>query len=253
MVFLLSNDDGVRAPGLAALREALEPWGRCIVVAPEGERSASGHAFTMHRPLRLRRLEHDVYSVDGSPADAVYVGLHHVCPEPPDLVVAGINRGANICQDIFYSGTVAAAMEGAMAGFPAVAASLFFRRRRPTDEHHWDVAGKQVQKVCGWVIENGLPPGTVLNLNVPDVPARELRGLKTTCVGRHSYRRQVEERKDPRGRSYLWLGGEHWRIEPVPGSDGIAVRDRYASVTPLQMDLTATAVLPSLEEHFGAL
>ena len=228
---LLSNDDGFATPGIRAMRESLSAHAEVVTVAPETEQSASSHSLSLHRPLRLRAVEAGVFAVDGTPADCVYVALHagtRVLPRKPDLVVSGINHGMNLGQDAFYSGTIAAAREGALQGMPAVATSAHHR----VDLH----AAAAVTTVVALELLRERPArGALLNLNFPDAWTGGIRG---TRLGARIYDEIVEFRVDPRGREYLWIGGPGVRHERDPGSDTDAYDDGYASITPLALDLT---------------
>ncbi|MGO8999576.1 MAG: 5'/3'-nucleotidase SurE [Polyangiaceae bacterium] len=230
---LLSNDDGVGSQGLAAMREALRQRFDVIVIAPETEQSASSHSLSLHRPLRLRKLEEGLFALDGTPADCVYVALHggtKVVPRRPDLVVSGINRGLNLGQDVFYSGTVAAAREGALRGIPALAVSA---------HPNADLAavGRLATRVSLELLAQraGDSRGALLNLNVPKRWNGEIRA---TRIGSRIYEETVDFRTDPRGREYLWLGGPGVRHERNTGTDTDAYDDGAASITPLVLDLT---------------
>lgn len=240
MDILLANDDGIDATGLRALEEALAPLGTCWTVAPEREQSAQSHALTLHKPLRVRPHGERRWSVSGTPADCVYIAVHHLLPRRPTIVVSGINRGANLGNDVFYSGTVAAAMEGALHGFPAVAISLV---RRGGGAARWDTAGIVARRVVEAAVKNGLPAGAVLNVNVPDIPPEDLKGVKVTRLGRHEYEPLVTLREDPRGGTYYWIGGLAEHFAPTPGTDAPAVLEGYAAVTPLQPDFTRESLL----------
>ena len=239
MRFLVSNDDGVEAPGIRALAEALAALGEVVVCAPDREQSATSRSISLHRPLRIEKLEPwgeggaiERWAVDGTPTDAVYVGLHHVLKgRLPDVVASGINRGANLAADVHYSGTVAAAMEGCVFGLPSFAVSLVGRGGR--DYTH---AAAFAASLAREIATRGLPRGTLLNVNVPPgVP----EGAQITCIGKRSYSAAVVEKLDPRGRAYYWIGGDEQAHERVAGSDCDAVFDRrQISVTPLQLDLT---------------
>jgi 5'-nucleotidase len=227
-LILLSNDDGVHAPGLVELRKALLDVATVITVAPETEQSATGHGITLHRPVRYRRLSPDVHALDGTPVDCVYVALHlpDVLPRRPDLVVSGINHGPNLGSDVFYSGTVAAAREGALRGI----ASIAFSQNGEGDM-------KESAGICASVVERllaaVLPAGDTVLLNV-NLPAGRPRGIRVTRLGRRHYVEGVDKRQDPRGRHYLWIGGPYSaHHEPIEGSDTEAIDEGYASITPL--------------------
>jgi 5'-nucleotidase len=232
-VILVSNDDGVHADGIRALAAALEPLGRVYTVAPETEQSATSHAITLSRPLRLRQLDERCFAVDGTPVDSVYVALHHrdLLPERPAVVVSGINHGLNLGSDVFYSGTVAAAREGALRGVPAIAVSL----ARGGDRA---LAGRIAHDLVAALLARRRARGTrsvLLNVNVPPGP---VRGLRTTRLGPRLYDEIVEMRTDPRGQQYLWIGGPNVSHPPSRGTDTAAYEAGYASVTPLSIDLT---------------
>lgn len=233
-LILASNDDGVRAPGILALRDALRSLGRVVVVAPEREQSAGSHAITLSRPLRHRRVDEDVHAIDGTPVDCIYVALHHppLLPRRPDVVVAGINHGANLGLDVFYSGTVAAAREGALRNIPSIAFSML--------GHHDELAlvAAQAREMVAALMEVARPEseGVLLNVNFP---AETAKGARATRLGRRHYAEGVVVRRDPRGREYFWIGGPgDVSNEPVEGSDTEAVEQGYVSVTPLSLQAT---------------
>lgn len=245
MLLLLSNDDGIDAPGLHALEAALAPVGDVVVVAPATEQSAKSHALTMHEPLRVDARGNRRFAVSGTPADSVYLGVHRLCGGRPDVVVSGINRGTNLGDDVHYSGTVAAAREGALQGIPAVAVSLQVDGKQPGGPRHWGTAGEAVRRIVEEVLRNGLPPGCFLNLNVPDVA--RLPGVRAVSLGRRLYEPLVQENRDPRGRAYYWIGGGHLAFCDEPGTDGHAFSRGFATVTPLQPDFTHRDALRALE------
>lgn len=230
---LVTNDDGFQSEGLRALASAMDALGEVWVVAPEVEQSATSHAISIHRPLRLREVRPRFYAVDGTPTDCSWLGIHHVMRERrPALVVSGINHGPNLADDVTYSGTIAAAMEASIIGVPAIAFSLA----------GWGVsdfapAARFARALAGAALANELPPNLLLNVNVP--PGVDPDGYVVTRLGKHSYGSDVVEKKDPRGRSYFWIGGNEYQHEDIPGSDCNAVlREKRISVTPLMLDLT---------------
>ena len=243
MRFLVSNDDGVEAAGLRALAESLATLGQVTVCAPDREQSATSRSISLHRPLRIEQLpswgEIERWAVDGTPTDAVYVGLNHVLKgRRPDVVASGINRGPNLANDVHYSGTVAAAMEGCVGGVPSFAISLI----RTRDYAH---AARFAAHLARQIGQHGLPPGTLLNVNVPP---GEPTGAEITRIGRRSYLASVVEKLDPRGRAYYWIGGDEQAHENVPGSDCNAVFDsKRISVTPLHLDLTRHELVEELK------
>ncbi len=234
---LLSNDDGVSAPGLLALRDALAEHATVVVCAPDQNQSATSHALSLHRILRLRRPSEGVYSLDGTPADCVYVALHagkRVLPRRPDLVVSGMNHGLNLGIDVFYSGTVAAAREAALRGIPSIAVSADARADRAAAAR---LGAKLALAMHASFDRAKGKPAPLLNVNIPPGDRWDVR---PTCLGARLYKEDVEFRKDPRGREYLWLGGPGVRHERDAGTDTDAYDDGAASVTPLRLDLTAT-------------
>ncbi|MBX7115045.1 MAG: 5'/3'-nucleotidase SurE [Myxococcaceae bacterium] len=241
MRILVSNDDGAQAPGLQALVEAVSDLGEVWVVAPESEQSASSHSLSLHRPLRIRKLKPNFFAVDGTPADCVHLAVNHLMKDKkPSLVLSGINHGPNLADDIFYSGTVAAAREGALLGFPAIAFSL--AARSP-----WDFAAgaKFARSLAQAALHMKLPGRALLNVNIPGQP-KDL-GYEITQLGRHSYGSEVVEKTDPRGRRYYWIGGSDYDFEPIEGSDCMAIHTHQRiSVTPLRLDLTGVDHLPML-------
>lgn len=244
---LCSNDDGVHARGLLAVADALTPFADVVVVAPETEQSAMSHSLTLHRPLRLRRVADDRWAVDGTPADCIYLALHlesregvpKVLPRRPDLVVSGVNRGINLGQDVFYSGTVAAAREGALRGVPALAASSDLAKDAQGNLVYDPApAAALVASIARAML--ALParvaaePPLLVNLNVPVGP---LRGVRATKLGTRMWTEWVEQRVDPRGRSYYWIGGGAAQHPQIPGTDTEAHDAGLASLTVLQLDL----------------
>jgi len=243
MLILVSNDDGIQAPGLKPLVSALSTLGEVVVVAPDRERSATSHAFTMHDPLRVEERSPGWISVSGTPADCVYLALNHLLDRRPGLVVSGINRGANLATDVIYSGTVAAAMEARMAGVPSMAVSLSIRRGQP---QNWDTAAALAAGLAKDLLASG--ELRLLNLNVPDRPASEVLGLRACPLSRRHYHPSAEERYDPRGRSYFWLGGGHSHFEGAVDTDGPLVGEGWATVTPLHYDWTEHEAVQGLRD-----
>jgi 5'-nucleotidase len=236
---LLSNDDGVHAPGLAALGAAF-PDDEVWVVAPDREQSASSHSISLHRPLRVVEVAPQRYAVDGTPTDAVYMGLNLVLRDRrPDIVLSGVNHGPNLGNDVLYSGTVAAAMEGALLGCPAIAVSL--ASRKPEDfEHAAAFAAALARRV---IAARGAP--VLLNVNVP--PGR-VKGYRFVRLGKRTYGNEVVENVDPRGRKYYWIGGERPTNEDIPQSDCNCVfQDGLVSVTPLHLDWSDDALVSEMQ------
>ena len=233
MEILITNDDGITAPALYALRERLADLGHVVIVAPDRDQSATSHSLTLYRPMRIERPETDVYSIDGTPTDCVVVAAHGLLPRPPDLVVSGVNRGPNMGDDVFYSGTVAAAVEGALQGLPALAFSLV-----ASGLADFNYAAEFARSLVGTVLARGLPAKSLLNVNLPNRPRAEVQGVRVTRLGKRVYQDTLIERLDPRGRAYYWIGGQDPVWERQPGTDFSAVTEGYISVTPLALDLT---------------
>jgi 5'-nucleotidase len=238
---LVTNDDGYQSPGLLALARALVSLGHVTVFAPDHNWSAAGHTKTMHKPLRITESAlpdgTPLYVTTGTPSDCVGLALLGIVNRPLDLVVSGINQGSNLGHDITYSGTLAAAMEGAVYGIPAIAASHELQEDFAPD---YDYAAGVIALVAQRVLEHGLPPDTLLSVNFPALPPAQVRGLRVTRLGRRIYRDVLVERADPRGRPYYWIGGEPPTGNPEEGTDIGALVQGYISVTPLNLDMTDT-------------
>ncbi len=232
---LISNDDGVHARGIKTLRKALEQIADVTVVAPDRERSGASHSLTMDVPLRTHRIRDNIIAVDGTPTDCVLLALKLLLPEPPDLVVSGINRGANMGDDVTYSGTIAAAMEATLMGIPAIAVSLC---RCESGAYDYEASAGIAREVALMVLERGLPEGTLLNVNVPNIPREEITGVEVARQGKQVYEEAVVEKQDPRGRTYYWIGGQLTSWEPEPDTDYAAVSQGLVSITPIHLDLT---------------
>jgi len=241
---LITNDDGITSGGLYLLRQELQDLGRVFIVAPDRDQSATSHSLTLYRPMRIERPEPDVYAIDGTPTDCVLVAAHGLLERPPGLVVSGVNRGPNMGDDVFYSGTVAAAIEGAMQGVPAIAVSLASSGAGRVD---FQYACQFTRRLVGTVLEKGLPAKSVLNVNVPQKRDDEIKGVRVTRLGKRTYQDTLIERTDPRGRAYYWIGGDAPIWEPEEGTDFLAVDQGYVSVTPLHLDLTDNALRTTLE------
>jgi len=234
-LILVSNDDGIHSEGLTALADAVRPLGEVVVVAPDRERSAVSHALTLHRPLRVVPRGPGEHAVDGTPTDCVNLAINGILPRRPALVVSGINKGANLGDDVTYSGTVSAAMEGTLLGVPSMAVS-----RADAGEAGFESAGAVARLVASRVLVEGLPAKTLLNVNVPAGPAS---GIRMTRLGHRVYREKIVQETDPRGLPYYWIGAGPPEWNEDEGSDIFAVNRGLASVTPLHLDLT----------HYGAL
>jgi 5'-nucleotidase len=238
---LVTNDDGVRSTGIHALAAALRSIGDVVIVAPHTEASAIGHALTLRRPLRMEQVGDRVYEVDGTPTDCVNIAITKLFDPLPDLIVSGINKGLNLGDDVTYSGTVAGAMEGALLGVPSIAVSL----ERTRGEYDFAPSAAAAASVAAFVLRQGPPPPTFLNINVP---TGRPKGFRLTVQAKRNHVTMVDERCDPRGNPYYWIeeGQNDW--EPHDRSDYQAVRDGYVSVTPLQPDLTDYSAVESLQD-----
>ncbi len=245
---LLTNDDGVHAPGLLTLRQTLERVAEVTVLAPNHNWSAAGHTKTMHKPLRVSSVHladgTPAWMTTGAPSDCVGLALLGLVPRRPDLVVSGINCGANLGHDLTYSGTVAAAMEAVIKGVPAIAVSLDAHSAGDTPD--FSPAAYLAAWLAVRVLHHGLPADTFLNVNVPHLPPPEIRGLQVTRLGRRVYQDVLVVRQDPRGQPYYWVGGEPLSGEPDEGTDLWAVAHGYVSVTPVQMDMTAYSLMETI-------
>ena len=243
-LILITNDDGITAPGIAALAGALDALGEVWVYAPDREQSAVGHGISLHRPLRVHEIKKQWYRVDGTPTDCIMLAVHGHLARPPDLVVSGINNGANLGDDVTYSGTVAGAHEGMLLGFPSMAISNI-----SFTPEHFDASARVAAFLATHLLEQGLPKDTMLNVNVPDRPYDELAGIEITRMGRGAYNVDIVERKDPRGTEYYWIGGSRPTERSEAGSDFEAVDRGVVSVTPLHRDYTNQTALELLKQR----
>ncbi len=243
MIVLVSNDDGIRAAGIQALAAALVELGDVWVVAPDREQSAVSHALSLHRPLRVEQVDERSFAVDGTPTDCIILAVNKLLPERPALVVSGINHGGNLGDDITYSGTVSAAIEGTLLGIPSIAVSLVGR-----EGLDFAPAASFATELSRSVLDQGLPQDTFLNVNVPPLPAAELRGFAVTRQGKRRYGDAIVEKVDPRGRVYYWIGGDDLGFVHGEGSDCSAVEEGFISVSPLHLDLTNYDSLPRVSE-----
>jgi len=240
-LILVCNDDGIDSPGIQQLATSLDGLADLCVVAPESEQSAVGHAITVRDPVRAHEFEFDVpsgaipaWAVSGTPADCIKLAVAQILDRKPDLVVSGINRGPNTAVNVLYSGTVSAATEGSILGCDAIAFSLC-----DWTAEDYDVAGIWTRRIVRRVLETGLPPGVLLNVNIPDLPAAEIQGLKVTRQARSRWEESFEARQDPFDRRYYWLTGTFVNLDNGNETDLNAIEDGYVSVTPLQHDMTA--------------
>ncbi|RLA28758.1 MAG: 5'/3'-nucleotidase SurE [Gammaproteobacteria bacterium] len=247
MRILLSNDDGYQADGLATLALSLRGVADLVIVAPDRNQSGASHSLTLDRPLRVGQTRDGMYYVNGTPTDCVHLALTGLFETDPDMVVAGINHGANLGDDTLYSGTVAAAAEGRFLGLPAIAVSLV-----GDDPRHFDTAGQAIREIIGQLHENPLPQDTTLNVNVPDVPYGDLRGFKATRLGYRHRAEPVVESRDPKGRLLYWVGPAGAGQDAGPGTDFHAVENGYVSVTPIHFDLTQRSTIEHLQTWLPA-
>lgn len=243
MRILITNDDGVHSQGLRILARRLKSLGEVTVIAPDRERNAASHALTLHKPLRVERLADGLYGVNGTPTDCVNLGANALLEHRPDLVVSGINKGGNLGDDVTYSGTVSAAIEGTLLGIPSFAVSLL-----NDGEFHFATAAEFAVRLARLIEGQGLPKDTLLNVNVPNLPISAIRGVKITCLGKRIYdKSNIVAKTDPRGRAYYWIGVNETSWEDRKDTDDLAIRDRMVSVTPIHLDLTNYAVLDRLQ------
>ncbi len=241
---LVSNDDGVDAPGIKALAAELRKIGNVTVVAPDRERSAASHSLTVDVPLRASHIATDVVSVVGTPTDCVLLAIKNLLPEPPDLMVSGINRGPNVGDDVTYSGTVAAAMEATILGVPAIAISL---AHGESGKYDYAFAARMAREIALMALENGLPRGTLLNVNVPNLPESEIGGVEIVRQGKQVYEDSIIPKSDPRGRKYYWIGGYASVCDEQTDTDIAAVKRGNVAVTPVHLDLTDYATMDEIE------
>jgi len=236
MEILISNDDGIEAPGIRVLANSMRGLGGVTIVAPDKNRSGASNSLTLDAPIRIKETEEGVYRVSGTPTDCVHVALTGFLDEDPDIVVSGINSGANLGDDVIYSGTVAAAMEGRFLGFPAIALSLVFGEN--SQQHYYDTAGEAAIRLVKQLQRDPLPADTILNVNVPDCPWSEIRGFEVTRLGHRHRAEPAIKAMDPRGREMYWIGPAGAEQDAGPGTDFDAVRRKFISVTPIHVDLT---------------
>lgn len=233
MKILLSNDDGYRAEGLRRLAERMKLLSEVVVVAPDRNRSGASNSLTLRYPLRVGQGDDGFYYVDGTPTDCVHLAITGLMEQEPDMVVSGINSGANLGDDILYSGTVAAAMEGRFLGLPAIAVSL-----AGTECKHYATAAEAVERIVKLLPNHSLPNDSILNINVPDIPIHDIKGFQATRLGHRHKSEPVVRSTDPQGEEIYWVGPAGAEQDAGPGTDFYAVRNGYISITPIQVDLT---------------
>ncbi len=242
-MILVTNDDGIDSPGLTALAQALESLDEVYIVAPDRERSAIGMAITLHHPLRAVQIGDRAWAVDGTPVDCVDLAVGALLPERPDLLVSGVNHGQNLGQDIHFSGTVAAAKKGTFLSIPSMAVSLI-----SGPPYHYETATSVACRLAKLVLANGLPPGILLNINVPNCPLSMIKGFEAARQDRGTYSATAIERIDRTGRPYYWIGGERAEVDERRDSDLNVVKRRRVSISPLQLDFTAHREIEPLKQ-----
>lgn len=242
MKILLSNDDGYQAPGIVCLAEHLATLAKVTVVAPERDRSGASNSLTLDNPIRARQMDNGFISVDGTPTDCVHLAITGLLESEPDMVISGINAGANLGDDVIYSGTVAAAMEGRSLGFPALAVSMAGHKPQ-----HYETAARVVLTLVEHLQREPLPSDTILNINVPDLPWEKIKGFKSTRLGHRHKAEPVVKTTDPRGRPIYWIGPAGAEQDAGAGTDFHAVNSHFVSVTPIQVDLTRHQAIENID------
>ena len=240
---LVSNDDGIHSEGIKALARALKRVGEVFIVAPDRERSAASHSLTLHRPLRVEKIGPNAYAIDGTPTDCINLAVNGILKKRPDLVVSGINKGGNLGDDVTYSGTVSAAMEGTLLGIPSFAISLVSISRENFDFKN---AARFAARLARFILKNRLPKDTLLNINVPDVD--EIKGYRITKQGKRLYGDAIVEKVDPRGKKYYWIGGDILKWEGGEDTDFKAITNNFISITPVHLDMTNYASFKELHK-----
>ncbi len=247
-MILVTNDDGVHSDGLRALHEAVKGLAETFVVAPDRERSAAAHSLTIHKPLKIQEIGDHIFSVTGTPTDCVAVGVEKILPRRPDLVLSGINHGPNLGDDLTYSGTVSAALEGTIMTIPSLAISLAVEN---SAEPNFETAAHIATKIAEYVLEHSLPFDTLLNVNVPNVRTDEVKGIRFTRQGKRIYEGSIQETYSPWGEKYFWIGGGTPRWEHGEDTDITAVQEGYISITPLHPDFTNYKAIEFLKSKPG--
>ena len=250
MRILISNDDGINSEGLNSLAEAVNELAcEVFVVAPDRDQSAASHSLSLDRPLRAQKITDNIFSVDGTPTDCINLAVNGLLKDKkPDLILSGINKAANLGDDITYSGTVSAAIEGTLLKIPSIAFSLDSK-----NDFKFDTASYYSRIIIDYVLKNGLPEGTLLNVNIPNLDISEIKGIKVTKQGKRLYNDPIVEKIDPRGKEYFWIGGNELDYVNIDDSDIVSVLDGYVSVTPIKLDLTDYDYLNLLSEKMNGL
>lgn len=249
MLILLTNDDGIYAEGLNVLYRFMKEIGEAYVVAPDRERSATGHGITMHKPLRVNEVSltdgnDKAFSVNGTPTDCIKLALEALLPRDPDIIISGINFGSNVGTDVLYSGTVSAAIEGTIAGIKSTAVSLDVQCNNPD----FVPASKFIQNFTKIYNEKSIPSDTLLNINIPDLPKEKIEGIEITKIGRRKYKDSIEQRKDPRGKTYFWLAGEISDSDSGYDTDSSALKRNMISICPMHLDLTKYEIINQIRD-----
>jgi 5'-nucleotidase len=243
MRILVTNDDGIHGKGFESLVRALSALGEVYVVLPDRQRSTTSHSMTLDKPLRIQKLEEKKFLVNGTPSDCVRLGILGLMKEDVELVVAGINNGPNLGDDVNYSGTVGAALEGTLLEVPSFAMSLVV-----TGGYHFEVAANFARFLAERIIQQGLPKNVYLNVNIPDLPLEEIKGVEITRQGKRIYGKEIQERTDPRGEKYYWIAGENISGISEQGTDIAAIEHNKISVTPLSLDRTDYPTIEALKK-----
>jgi 5'-nucleotidase len=246
---MLTNDDGVHAPGLKMLFQQSLDLGKTVIVAPEHDNSAASHSLTMSRPLRVREIAENIYSINGTPTDCVTIGIGKILPQKPDLVISGINPGPNLGDDVSYSGTVSAAIESTMLGIPSIAVSL----AAESEPLHYGTAAAFVARLAKIILEKGLPKNTLLNVNVPNTASEGIDGVAFTRRGRRLYDDAIKETFDPWGRKHYWIGGGTPSFDAGEDTDSAAISVNKISITPMHLDPTNYEALKFLQKDWSEL
>lgn len=246
MHILVSNDDGYRAPGLSAMVEAVSDFGEVTVIAPNQDRSGASNSLTLTVPVRVEQIENGYFVCSGTPTDCVHLGITGLMPQEPDMIISGINNARNLGDDVLYSGTVGAAMEGRFLGLPAIAVSL-----AGDDPIHFDTAGNVVRQLLEKMLQTPLSPSTILNINVPDLPRDQISGWQATRLGGRDRACPAIRATDPVGKDIYWIGAAGVEQDAGPGTDFFAIAQGYVSITPLTADMTDRTRLAELDEWLG--
>jgi len=246
---LLTNDDGIHAPGLKILFKQIQKLGKTTIIAPEHDNSAASHSLTMNRPLRVMEIAENIYAINGTPTDCVTIGIGKILPQKPDLVISGINPGPNLGDDVSYSGTVSAAIESTMLGIPSIAISL----AAESEPFHYETAAAFIVRLAKIIFKRGLPRETLLNINVPNTTSDKIGGVVFTRRGRRLYEDAIKETYDPWGRKHYWIGGGTPSFDAGKDTDSAAISANKISITPMHLDPTNYEALKFLQKDWSTL